>query len=43
VKEIIRNGNSSERQHKVFESTQDLNAVVKYNVEEFETRKPKWV
>jgi carboxylate-amine ligase len=43
VKEIIQNGNSSERQHKIFESTQDLNAVVKYNVEEFETRKPKWL
>ncbi|HKZ37990.1 MAG TPA: YbdK family carboxylate-amine ligase [Chryseolinea sp.] len=43
VKEIIRNGNSSERQHRIFESSHDLNAVVKYNVEEFEARKPKWL
>ncbi len=43
VNEIIGNGNSSQRQHKIFESSQDLKAVVQHNVQEFETRKPLWL
>jgi len=43
VKEILDKGNSSRRQHRVFEATNDLNAVVRHNVDEFESGEPKWI
>jgi gamma-glutamyl:cysteine ligase YbdK (ATP-grasp superfamily) len=43
VKEIIEKGNSSERQYKVFEASQDLKEVIRHNVAEFESGQPRWV
>ncbi len=42
VTEIIEKGNSSERQCKIFKSSQDLVAVVRNNVDEFELDEPHW-
>jgi glutamate---cysteine ligase / carboxylate-amine ligase len=42
IKEIVSKGNSSNRQHRVFQNTNDLDAVIRHNVNEFENRKPNW-
>lgn len=42
VKEIVLKGNSADRQHMVFQNTNDLDAVVRHNVNEFEKREPNW-
>jgi carboxylate-amine ligase len=42
IKDIIEKGNSSERQYKVFESSQDLREVIRYNLKEFESGQPQW-
>jgi glutamate---cysteine ligase / carboxylate-amine ligase len=42
VTEIALKGNSAFRQHMVFQNTNDLDAVVRHNVSEFETREPNW-
>lgn len=42
LNEILTQGNSSIRQLDVFHRTNDLHEVVKHNVTEFETNKPKW-
>lgn len=42
VKKIALKGNSSYRQHQVFRNTNDLDAVIRHNVFEFENRKPAW-
>lgn len=43
IHEIIDKGNSSERQYKIFKSTNDLKAVVLHNVKEFESGEPRWI
>ncbi|MBA4054808.1 MAG: carboxylate--amine ligase [Marivirga sp.] len=43
VKGIVFMGNSSDRQYKVFKNTNDLDAVIRHNVNEFENRKPNWI
>jgi glutamate---cysteine ligase / carboxylate-amine ligase len=40
--EILTKGNSSCRQHRVFQNTNDLEAVVRHNVNEFEKGVPDW-
>lgn len=42
LKEITIKGNSSIRQHLVFQNTNDLEAVVRHNVAEFEKGAPIW-
>jgi carboxylate-amine ligase len=42
IEKIIEKGNSSDRQHRVFEKTSDLMEVVKLNVSEFENEIPNW-
>ena len=42
VKEIVTKGNSSYRQHLVFQNTNDVEAVVRHNVAEFEKGSPNW-
>ena len=42
INEIVAKGNSSCRQHRVFQNTNDLEAVVKHNVNEFEKGVPDW-
>lgn len=42
IEKILENGNSSDRQHRVFEKTSDLMEVVKLNVSEFENEIPNW-
>jgi len=42
VHEVVKKGNSSDRQFAVFQNTNDLTAVVKHNVQEFETGSPLW-
>lgn len=43
LRNILTKGNSSARQVKVFEQTNDLHEVVKHNVQEFERGEPIWV
>ncbi|WP_276366399.1 YbdK family carboxylate-amine ligase [Chryseolinea sp. H1M3-3] len=43
IKEIIEKGNSSERQYKIFEATNDLKEVIRHNVKEFESGHPLWL
>ncbi|HTE33958.1 MAG TPA: YbdK family carboxylate-amine ligase [Chryseolinea sp.] len=43
LEEIVHKGNSSQRQHKVFTETNDLDAVVRHNVSEFERGYPDWI
>lgn len=42
IENILEKGNSSDRQHRVFEKTSDLMEVVKLNVSEFENEIPNW-
>jgi len=42
VNEIVSKGNSSFRQHSVFQNTNDLDAVVRHNVSEFDKGGPNW-
>ena len=42
VKEMVLKGNSAERQRVVFQNTNDLDAVIRHNVNEFERREPNW-
>jgi carboxylate-amine ligase len=42
INEIVTKGNSSCRQHRAFQNTNDLEAVVKHNVNEFEKGVPDW-
>jgi glutamate---cysteine ligase / carboxylate-amine ligase len=42
IHEILEKGNSSSRQHRVFEVTNDLHEVVRHNVNEFESGEPRW-
>ena len=42
ISEIISKGNSACRQHRVFQNTNDLEAVVRHNVKEFEQGVPDW-
>jgi carboxylate-amine ligase len=42
VWKIIDNGNSAERQLKVFSKTSNLHEVIKHNVKEFELMEPQW-
>jgi carboxylate-amine ligase len=42
LKDILTKGNSSTRQVKVFEETNDLQAVTRHNVAEFEKGQPIW-
>jgi carboxylate-amine ligase len=42
ITEIVSNGNSSCRQHRVFQNTNDVEAVVRHNVSEFEKGVPNW-
>jgi carboxylate-amine ligase len=42
VRTIALKGNSSDRQHRVYQNTNDLDAVVRHNVSEFERRTPNW-
>jgi carboxylate-amine ligase len=42
LKNILTKGNSSTRQVKVFEKTNDLHAVIQHNVAEFEKGQPIW-
>ena len=42
IPEIVSKGNSAFRQHQVFQNTNDVEAVVRHNVKEFETGIPDW-
>ncbi len=42
IENIVEKGNSSDRQHRMFEKTSDLMEVVKLNVSEFENEIPNW-
>jgi len=42
INEIISKGNSACRQHRVFQNTNDVEAVVRHNVNEFERGIPDW-
>ena len=42
INEIVAKGNSACRQHRVFQNTNDVAAVVKHNVKEFEEGIPDW-
>lgn len=42
LKDILMKGNSSSRQVKVFDETNDLHAVIRHNVAEFEKGQPIW-
>ncbi len=42
IENILEKGNSSDRQHRVFEKTSNLMEVVKLNVSEFENEIPNW-
>jgi glutamate---cysteine ligase / carboxylate-amine ligase len=42
VREILKHGNSSQRQHTIYETTGNLMEVVKNNVAEFNNGKPAW-
>jgi len=43
IREIAQRGNSAHRQYQVFTETNDLEAVVRHNVGEFESGKPNWL
>ncbi len=43
VREIAQRGNSAQRQYQVFTETNDLEAVVKHCVAEFESGRPHWI
>lgn len=43
IPQIISNGNSSQRQRKIFTQTNDLQEVVRFNVKEFDHGKPIWI
>jgi carboxylate-amine ligase len=43
IRQIILKGNSAERQRKIFEQTNELNEVVKFNNKEFEKGVPIWL
>ncbi|MEO5979490.1 MAG: YbdK family carboxylate-amine ligase [Chryseolinea sp.] len=43
TKELAMRGNSSQRQHKIFQKTNDLQAVVEHNVREFQNGHPDWL
>jgi len=43
IREIAQRGNSAQRQYQVFTETNDLEAVVKHNVAEFESGRPNWI
>lgn len=43
TKELAIRGNSSQRQHRVFQKTNDLQAVVEHNVREFQNGHPDWL
>jgi len=43
IPQIIHNGNSSQRQRKIFTETNDLHEVVRFNVKEFEHGEPTWI
>jgi len=40
LEEMVKRGNSSQRQKTVFEETDSLNDVIKHNIREFQKRKP---
>src|SRR5688572_9540677 len=42
INEIVAKGNSACRQHRVFQNTNDVEAVVRHNVKEFEEGIPDW-
>ncbi len=42
LEEIVLRGNSAKRQYAIFQDTNDLDAVVRHNVSEFEQRVPMW-
>jgi carboxylate-amine ligase len=42
INEIVAKGNSACRQHRVFQNTNDVEAVVRHNVNEFEKGVPDW-
>jgi len=42
VTEITTKGNSSQRQTRVFQATNDLEAVIRHNVAEFDKGMPIW-
>ena len=42
IAEIVTKGNSASRQQKVFQNTNDVEAVVRHNVSEFEKGVPNW-
>lgn len=42
IQQILLKGNSASRQHHVFVNTNDLMAVVKHNVNEFDKQQPIW-
>jgi carboxylate-amine ligase len=42
ITEIATKGNSSQRQTRVFQATNDLDAVIRHNVAEFDQGKPSW-
>jgi carboxylate-amine ligase len=42
INEIVSKGNSACRQHRVFQNTNDVEAVVRHNVSEFEKGVPNW-
>ncbi|HMG92632.1 MAG TPA: YbdK family carboxylate-amine ligase [Chryseolinea sp.] len=42
INEIVSKGNSACRQHRVFRNTNDVEAVVRHNVSEFEKGVPNW-
>ncbi len=42
IQEIIKYGNSSERQRAIFNNTNSFDEVIKHNIEEYNKRKPIW-
>ncbi len=43
IEDMLKRGNSSERQKAVFAATDSLNEVVKHNIREFKKRKPLYI
>jgi carboxylate-amine ligase len=43
LNKILENGNSAQRQRKMFEQSHDLLEVVRYNISEFEKGEPIWL
>ncbi len=43
IREIVLKGNSSQRQQRVFRNTNDLDAIIRHNVREFENGHPDWL